>query len=55
MEDNYKEVFFGVFCASCKHRNLNESEDPCNECLGATVNLNSHKPINYKKEDANNE
>lgn len=54
MEDIYKEVYFGEYCKTCKHKNVTESEDPCDECLNSPVNLYSHKPVNWKG-DKNNE
>ena len=38
---NYKEVFFNVYCPTCKHKDIKETdiytddakEEPCNECL----------------------
>lgn len=28
-----KEVYFDQYCKSCKHHGLEESKDPCNDCL----------------------
>lgn len=44
---NEKEVFFDVYCPSCKHKDEPETEKPCDECLGHPVNENSHKPYLY--------
>lgn len=30
-----KEVYFDQYCKSCKHHGLEESKDPCNDCLAA--------------------
>ena len=49
MEDNYKEVYFDQYCKTCKHENLPETDDPCNECLQETVNVYSHKPVKWKE------
>lgn len=51
MEDNYKEVYFGEYCKTCKWRDNLESEDPCHDCLNEPVNLHSHKPVKYEKPD----
>ena len=48
-EGDYKEVFFDVYCPTCKHRDKPESEDPCDECLDNPANVDSHKPVNWKK------
>lgn len=42
-----KEVYFDQYCKSCKHHGLEESKDPCNDCLAEPSNTNSHKPMNY--------
>ena len=46
---NEKEVFFDVYCPSCKHKDEPETEKPCDECLGHPVNENSHKPCLYEE------
>ena len=38
-----KEVYFDQYCKSCKHHGLEESKDPCNDCLAEPSNTNSHK------------
>lgn len=43
-----KEVYFDQYCKSCKHHGLEESKDPCNDCLTEPSNTNSHKPMNYE-------
>ena len=43
-----KEVYFDQYCKSCKHHGLEESKDPCNDCLAEPGNTNSHKPMNYE-------
>lgn len=48
-EDGYKEVYFSMYCETCKYKDTPEAEDPCDECLAATVNLYSHKPIKYEE------
>lgn len=50
MEDQYKEVYF-TYCNTCKHRDKNETDDPCNECLTNFMRLYSHKPINYEEDE----
>ena len=49
MEDSYKEVYFDQYCNTCEYEKLEESEDPCNECLNEPVNVYSHKPVNWKE------
>lgn len=46
-----KEVYFDQYCKSCKHHGLEESKDPCNDCLAEPINTNSHKPMNYESKN----
>ena len=47
---NYKEVYFSDYCPTCKYKDVNEQEDPCNECLIYFARENSHKPEKYEEE-----
>lgn len=47
--EGYKEVYFDKYCSTCENSKVKESEEPCYECLNEPVNLNSHKPVKYKK------
>ena len=49
METDTKEVYFYMYCCSCKHRDKNEWEDPCNDCLSYPANIDSHKPVEYEE------
>lgn len=49
MCDNYKEVYFDVYCNTCKYRDMNETKDPCRECLNEPVNIYSHKPVKWEE------
>ena len=49
MENVYKEVYFNKYCKDCKHINVDGDKDPCNECLTNSVNLYSHKPVNFEE------
>ena len=51
MDEDYKEVYFGEYCKTCKYETLEESKDPCCECLTYPINLYSHKPVNWKEKD----
>lgn len=42
-----KEVYYSEWCKNCKYRDLDETHDPCNECLTQGWNMDSHRPINY--------
>lgn len=51
MQYRDKFVDFKKYCKTCKHKDLEEWRDPCNECLDNAVNEHSQKPINYKKQE----
>ena len=44
-----KEVYFHEYCKKCKHREVENTEMPCDECLGEPLNLNTHKPTKYEE------
>ena len=52
MNEAYLEVDFKKYCKTCKHKELGEQFDPCNECLDYGYNLNSET---YKMEEKKNE
>lgn len=39
MNEEYLEVDFKKYCKTCKHKELGEKFDPCNECLDYGYNL----------------
>lgn len=49
MENQYKLVDFKKYCETCKHKNVKETEDPCNDCLAHGANVNSEKPVRYEE------
>lgn len=49
LDDGLKFVHFDHYCPMCEHKNVKESEDPCDECLNEPVNQYSHKPVRYEK------
>lgn len=51
MDEIYKEVYFHEYCVNCKHREVKNHEDPCNECLDKPLNLYSHKPVNWEEKE----
>lgn len=48
-ENEYKEVFFNEYCDKCEFKDVDQGENPCNECLDNPSNLYSHKPVNFKE------
>ena len=51
MENLYKEVHYDEYCKTCKHKEEEGYETPCEECLDIPINLYSHKPINWEEKD----
>lgn len=43
-----KEVYFHKWCKECKHFSKDESEDPCDECLGEGGREYTHKPLHFE-------
>lgn len=50
-QQSYKEVYFHEYCKICKHEDVKEYEEPCDECLSESTNLNTHRPVNYEKKE----
>ena len=46
-----KFVNFRLYCPKCKHYEVAQDEEPCNECLENTTNVYSEKPVNYEERD----
>lgn len=46
-----REVYFYEYCPKCQYSDIEDFEDPCNDCLGTPNRINSHKPINFKEKD----
>lgn len=49
MKMNEKEVYFNEYCHKCVHKDTDESELPCDECLEYGSNVDSHKPVYFKE------
>lgn len=47
--ENFKEVYFDMYCKSCKYQEKEEDQSPCYECLEVPARENSHKPIKYEE------
>ena len=48
-EDLYKFVDYDIYCPKCKHCDVPEEDDPCDECMTWPINLNSSKPLNFEE------
>ena len=49
MDGKMKEVNYSKYCRCCKYRKLEETEDPCNECLSEPGRIDSRKPRHFEK------
>ena len=47
----YKEVYYDEYCKTCKHKSVEEHDEPCNECLNESLNWNTHRPVKYEKKE----
>lgn len=47
-EDDYREVYFGDYCKTCKYEKRPEEQIPCCYCLEEPLNLYSHKPVRWE-------
>lgn len=52
MQSDEKEVFYNEYCPICDYVSKvgtdNGLVEACEECMSTPVNINSHKPVNYK-------
>lgn len=51
MIGDYKEVYYNLYCNKCVHKDLDDAEDPCDECLATPMNIDSHKPVYFKEKE----
>ena len=49
MDEGMREVYFNQYCKTCKHFELPENKEPCDTCLAAGANFQSHKPSKYEE------
>lgn len=54
MEGSEKEVYYDKYCPTCKYEDVLDKDGflngKCEECLATPMNIDSHKPVNYKEE-----
>lgn len=51
MEGDLKIVEYEKYCNTCNHKDSPDTEDPCDPCLLECAVEDSHKPVNYEKEE----
>lgn len=44
-------VDYNKYCKICKHRNLEEFRDPCNDCLDNPVMAGTKIPMHYEEDE----
>ena len=49
--DIEKIVYFDQWCQKCKHKDLPENDDPCDECLTYPAREYSYKPMRFVPKD----
>lgn len=48
MRDNHEHIVNFAYCKFCEHKGKKESQDPCDDCLENSVNVESHRPVHFK-------
>lgn len=51
MDELYRIVNFKKYCEQCKYKDLDETDDPCNDCLDHPTNLYSEKPLRFEEKE----
>lgn len=50
-----REVRFDQWCSKCEYSDITEDnmnpKDPCWDCLHEPMNVDSHKPVNFKAKE----
>ena len=49
--NDYKEVLYNEYCKKCVHKDLDEHEEPCEECMSEPVNLWSKRPVKFEENE----
>lgn len=50
-DDCNREVNYAKYCKECKYEDISEVKDPCDECLGESMRINTEKPVNFKEKE----
>lgn len=48
MNEGLKEVMYHNYCPKCKHEDVKNHEDPCDECLSEPARLYTEKPLKFE-------
>lgn len=49
MSEELVFVEFSKYCDICKYKDLPETKDPCNECLGVPARYGTEKPEKWEE------
>ena len=47
VDEDYREVDFRKYCATCIHLTKDEDEEPCETCLEHPLNMYTDKPVKW--------
>lgn len=50
-KSDIREVYFDKYCKLCVHKDKEENEEPCDECLTNPVNTNCQRPVMFKEKE----
>ena len=53
MDTYSKMVYFDIYCEKCKYSGLDETKDPCNECLEIREREGTHVPEYWEGKNEN--
>ena len=48
VENDIKEVYFGLYCKTCQHYVIPADRYPCSDCINKPLNDMSRKPDKYE-------
>lgn len=49
MDKEEKKVEFDLYCKTCRYFQDEDHEGLCNTCLARPININSTKPVKWRK------
>ena len=47
--ENMKIVDFNTYCNKCRHKDVDEAEKPCFDCLAEPARQYSQKPLKFEE------
>lgn len=50
-ENDYKMVMFNTHCPKCKYEEVDENQEPCEECLTEYAKWASRKPVKFEEKE----